>query len=77
MHIELSIKANWEFLCSKCRVLNHRLPDTVVDPTPLKKSGNNWQVISMSNIVHGMLNDMRRVFEENNGDLSCSEQVRE
>ncbi|KAI7875535.1 folliculin-interacting protein middle domain-containing protein [Mucor mucedo] len=59
----------------KCRVLNHRLPDTVMDPPSLKKAGNSWQVISMSNIVYTMLSDMRQIYEDNNGDLSCAEQI--
>ncbi|KAK4518929.1 uncharacterized protein ATC70_009156 [Mucor velutinosus] len=66
----------------KCRVLNHRIPDSLPDtpphiPTSSKKPNpsGNWQVIAMSNLVHHMLTTMKQKYDENNGDLSCSEEV--
>jgi hypothetical protein len=43
-----------------------------------KKATNNngnWQPITMSSLVQTMLTDMKLKFDENNGDLSCSEEV--
>ncbi|CAO0798560.1 unnamed protein product [Mucor circinelloides] len=66
----------------KCRVLNHRMPDSLPDtppniPTSSKRSNQcgNWQVIAMSNLVHTMLVTMKQKYDENNGDLSCSEEI--
>ncbi|GAA5809040.1 hypothetical protein MFLAVUS_002443 [Mucor flavus] len=55
----------------KCRVLNHKLSET----NTKKPNQGNWQVIGMSDLVHTMLVDMKEIFEQNNNDLSCSEQV--
>jgi len=54
------------------------LPDTPPHiPTSSKKPNpsGNWQVIAMSNLVHHMLTTMKQKYDENNGDLSCSEEV--
>lgn len=66
----------------KCRVLNHRIPDSLPDTTPhiptsskrLNPSGN-WQVIAMSSLVHHMLTTMKQKYDDNKGDLSCSEEI--
>lgn len=52
-------------------MLNHKLSETDTK----KPNQGNWQVIGMSNLVHIMLIDMKEIFEQNNSDLSCSEQV--
>ncbi|GAN11073.1 hypothetical protein MAM1_0464d10628 [Mucor ambiguus] len=66
----------------KCRVLNHKIPDSLPDtpphiPTSSKKSNlsGNWQVIAMSNLIHHMLTTMKQKYDDNNGDLSCSEEI--